>query len=299
MRTRDARVLLTGATGGIGQAAASALLRAGAAVLLQGRSPARLAAQARALQPDTSGATGPKVAWHAADLAHHEELPALVDAAADWGCNVVVHNAGLPGFGRLETVDSAEMAQVLQLNLLAPMLLTQALLPHLRTRPQARILFVGSVLGRLGLPGYSVYGASKFGLRGFAEALRRELAGSGIGVQYLGPRATRTSFNNSAVAAYNGATGTAMDPPEVAAQALLRLLESGAPEHFTGFPESLAVRINGLAPGLLDGAFAKHRRSLPAVAAAPSPGPAATSSTTTPRDDAPRTLSLSQEHTTP
>lgn len=262
MKPRDARVLLTGATGGIGQAAAYALVQAGAAVMLVGRSPARLAAQARTLQP---GGTDAQVAWHAADLARGESLPAMADAAAAWGCNVLVHNAGVPGFGRIEALGAAEMAQVVQLNLLAPMLLTQALLPHLRAQPRARVVFVGSVLGRLGLPGYSVYSASKFGLRGFAEALRRELGDTRIGVQYLGPRSTRSAFNTDAVAAYNLATGTAMDPPDVAAQALLQLLESGAAERFIGWPESLAVRLNGLAPALLDGAFAKHRRSLPAA----------------------------------
>lgn len=260
MKPRDARVLLTGATGGIGRATAQALVQAGACVMLVGRSPARLSAQVRVLQ---QVGTDTQVAWHAADLAHGDSLPAMAEAAASWGCNVLVHNAGVPGFGRIEALGPAEMAQVVQLNLLAPMQLTQALLPHLRAQPQARVVFVGSVLGRLGLPGYSVYSASKFGLRGFAEALRRELGDTRIGVQYLGPRSTRTQFNTDAVDAYNLATGTAMDPPEVAAQALLQLLDSGAAERFIGFPESLAVRLNGLAPALLDGAFAKHRQSLP------------------------------------
>ena len=266
MKPADMRVLLTGATGGIGQAAAQALVQAGAAVMLLGRSPARLAAQARTLQ---QAGPGP-VAWHAADLARTDDLPAVASAAAAWGCNVLVHNAGVPGFGRVEALGATEMAQVLQLNLLAPMLLTQALLAHLRAQPVARVVFVGSVLGRLGLPGYSVYCASKFGLRGFAESLRRELGGTPVGVQYLGPRSTRTDFNTDAVTAYNRATGTAMDTPDVAAHALLQLLHSGAAEHFVGFPESLAVRLNGLAPALLDGAFAKHRASLP-----PAPAPQA------------------------
>ena len=139
---------------------------------------------------------------------------------------------------------------MLDTNLLAPMLLTQALLPHLRAMPRAQVIFVGSALGRIGLPGFSVYSASKFGLRGFAEALRRELGDSRVRVQYLGPRSTRTAFNDAAVEAYNRATGTAMDPPEGWPQALLRLLESERAERFLGFPETLAVRLNGLAPAL-------------------------------------------------
>jgi short-subunit dehydrogenase len=144
------------------------------------------------------------------------------------------------------------------------MLLTQALLPHLRGLPRAQIVYVGSALGRIGLPGFSVYSASKFGLRGFAEALRRELADSAVRVQYIGPRSTRTAFNDAAVEAYNLETGTATDPPEVVAAALLRLVESEAAERFVGYPERIAVRLNGVAPTLLDGLFTRHRRSLPA-----------------------------------
>ena len=267
MKARNARVLLTGAGGGIGQATATALVDAGASVMLLGRSPAKLSAQARSLTRARTKETPGSVEWYATDLTRTEGFSGLVTVASGWGCNVLIHNAGVPGFGRLEALDAEKMANVLHLNLLAPMLLTQRLLPHLRTLQEARVMFVGSVLGRLGLPGYSVYSASKFGLRGFAEALRRELDGSGVGVQYLGPRSTRTSFNEAEVTRYNEATGTAMDDPSTVAQALLKLLESGAAERFIGFPESLAVRINGLAPGWLDGAFAKHRQSLPPLVA--------------------------------
>jgi short-subunit dehydrogenase len=262
MKAQQARVLLTGASGGIGQALATTLLRSGAALMLAGRSPARLAAQARALaRHDRSN--GAPVAWHAADLTQPADLAALGEAASGWGANVVVHNAGVPSFGRLESLRADDMLQVLQTNLLAPMLLTRALLPHLRSLPRAQVICVGSALGRIGLPGYSVYSASKFGLRGFAEALRRELGDTGVKVQYLGPRTTRTGFNDARVEAYNRATGTATDTPEVVADALLRLLEDEVAERFIGFPEKLAVRLNGLAGPLLDGGFARHRRSLP------------------------------------
>jgi len=262
MKAAQARVLLTGASGGIGRAVADTLLQAGAALLLVGRSPARLATQVHELG-QRHGVGAARLHWVAADLAQTERLRLLAETAADWGCNVLVHGAGLPSFGRLETLDPLLIQQQLNTNLLAPMLLTQALLPHLRCQPRAQIICVGSALGRLGLPGFSAYSASKFGLRGFAEALRRELGDSRVRVQYLGPRSTRTEFNNAGVQAYNRATSTAMDAPERVAQALLRLLESEGAERFIGFPETLVVRLNGLAGPLLDGAFAKHRRSLP------------------------------------
>ena len=119
------------------------------------------------------------------------------------------------------------------------MLLTRALLPHLRACRGAQVICVGSALGRIGLPGYSVYSASKFGLRGFAEALRRELGERGGRVQYLGPRSTRTPFNTRRRAGLQPATGTAMDSPEARrARSLLQLMEGEAAERFSASPKS-------------------------------------------------------------
>jgi short-subunit dehydrogenase len=261
MKAAQSRIVLTGASGGIGRAVAAELAQAGAALLLVGRSAATLQAQA--------GELGAQATWRVCDLADLTALPSLAEEAAQWQANVLVHGAGVPAFGRLESIDAARMQQVLTMNLLAPMLLTRALLPHLRRQSEAQVVCIGSALGRLGLPGYSVYAASKFGLRGFAEALRRELAGGPVRVKYFGPRSTRTAFNDAAVEAYNRATGTAMDPPEAVARALRALLESEAAEAFVGYPEKLAVRLNGIVPTWLDAAFAGHRQQLPSVSTTP------------------------------
>ncbi len=248
MKAAEARVLLTGASGGIGRAMALALQQAGAAVLGVGRADG---------SPLPAG-----MGWVQADLNRDEGLAAVAAAAAEWRANVVVLAAGVPAFGPLESAGAAQMQAVLHANLLSPMRLTQALLPALRRLPKAQLVFVGSALGRIGLPGFSVYGASKAGLHGFAEALRRELADTSVRVQILGPRSTRTGFNGAEVEAYNLATGTAMDTPDTVAAALLQLIESEAAERFLGFPERLAVRLNGLLGALLDGSFARHRRSV-------------------------------------
>lgn len=245
MRAGEARVLLTGASGGIGQAMADTLRRAGAAVLGVGRHDAVA-----------------DVPWIRADLTTAEGVDTTARSAAAWGADVVVHAAGVPGFGALGAMSPARMGAVLQANLLAPMWLTQALLPHLLQCSKAQVVFVGSALGRIGVPGFSVYGASKAGLHGFAEALRRELADTSVKVQILGPRSTRTAFNDAAVQAQQQATGTASDEPQTVALALLRLIESEAPERFIGFPERLAVRLNGALGSHMDGSFARHRRHL-------------------------------------
>lgn len=269
MNPASARVLLTGATGGIGRAMARALLDAGASLLLSARSPERLAELAAELaDPAAPG----RVAWHAADLADPAAPAALAREAARREVNVLVNNAGVAGFGRADAQDPAAVQRLITTNLVAPMLLTQALLPGLLRQPRAQVIQVGSALGRIGLPGFSTYSASKFGLRGYSEALRRELADGPVRVQYLAPRSTDTGFNDAEVQAYQRGTGSATDRPERVAAALVALLRSEAAESFVGFPESLAVRLNGLVPSWLDGAFATHRRHLPARAAAPDAG---------------------------
>lgn len=268
MKPADARVVLTGATGGIGEAVARTLLRGGASVMPVSRSAQRLAAWCDALcqgEPQWRQRLAPQVL----DINEAAGVASLSAAASAWRANVLINNAGVPSFGRFEALDAVQMAEVVHTNLLVPMRLTQALLPALRQQASAQVIQVGSALGRLGLPGYAAYCASKFGLRGFTEALRRELAGTPVKVQYLGPRSTRTGFNDARVEAYNRATRTQMDSAQVVAEALLALLVSEAAEKFIGFPEKLAVRVNGLAPTLLDGAFGEHRRQLSQLSSPP------------------------------
>lgn len=258
MKPERSRVMITGATGGIGQAAAYRLAQAGAALMLVGRTPAALSAEAQSLAGIGSG----DVRWLPVDLTDLDATTELAEAAARWGCNTVIHGAAVPCFGRIETVGVDRMEAVLQTNLLAPMRLTRALLPHLRTQARAQLLFIGSLLGAVGAPGFSVYAATKFGLRGFAQSLRRELAETHVRVQYLGPRNTRTRFNDASVQAYNQATGNPADLPEYVAEVLLEMLADEAAERFVGWPQKLIARVNGLLPELLDPGFGRYRKGL-------------------------------------
>ena len=264
MKVDKARVVLTGASGGIGRAIAERLVRSGAALMLVGRSAARLACQARELAASIHAhpANESRIAWRLGDLTQPAVVNQLAQTAAHWNCNLLVHGAGLPAFGPFGEVDPECLRAVVETNLVAPIRLTQALLPHLRKQPHAQIVCIGSAVGGIGVPGFAVYGATKFGLRGFAEALRRELADTRVRVQYLGPRSTRTPFNDERASTYLRATGAIVDPPERVAAALLKLIENEQPERYVGYPESLAVRVNAFASGWLDGAFRKHRRSL-------------------------------------
>ncbi len=253
MKSGDARVLVTGGAGGIGSAIAGELLEAGAAVLLADMNETALAAAAKRLAK-----FGDRVAIVAVNLADTESRAALCQKAIAWRVNVLVNNAGVNYFGLHDELGTAQIAQTVSINVLAPMLLVRELLPHLKAQPAAQILNMGSVFGCIGYPGYAAYSASKFAMRGFTEALRRELADTRVKVHHLAPRATRTPINTSAVERMNAELKVSMDPPQVVARAARRLLEREGRSAVVGWPEKLFARINALLPGVVDGAITKQ-----------------------------------------
>jgi short-subunit dehydrogenase len=259
MKLAGARVLITGGAGGIGRALAKELLEAGASVLLVGRSATALADAARAL-----GGDGTRVGTLVADLTSATDRSRLVAYASTWngGVDVLVNNAGVSLFGLYSDAAPESIEQTLAINLLAPMLLVRALLPTLAKQPQAAIVNVGSVFGAIGYPGNAAYSAAKFGLRGFSEALRRELANSTVRVLHVAPRATRTAINSRAVEALNLELGVATDAPETVAAWIRERVDLELADSTLGWPERLFVKLNALVPRLVDGALHKQ---LPAI----------------------------------
>jgi short-subunit dehydrogenase len=252
MKLHGKTLVLTGASGGIGQALAHALAAAGARLILVGRDAARLAALAGTLPGAHSTVT--------ADLGEAAGRERLLESCRQPGHGVdgLINNAGISDFGSFEQQTPERIAELIHLNLTVPMLLCRSFLPLLGTHPGACIVNIGSTFGAIGHPGFAAYCASKAGLRGFSEALRRELADSTIRVFHLAPRATRTAMNSAAVDALNRALGNAVDEPAVVARALVaQLSDARGSERHLGWPERLFVRVNALLPALVDRALIK------------------------------------------
>ena len=244
MQLNRARILLTGATGGLGQALAAELTAAGAAVLLAGRNAEKLALMR--VSPGSDYATVQ------ADLTTAEGIKAATAAAQHFGINVLINNAGIGCFGLLDKQDWADIEQVFATNLAVPVRLTQSLLPWLRAQPEAVIVNIGSAFGSIPFPGFAAYSAAKAGLRGFSQALRRELGDTLIRVVHIAPRAIDTPLNTPEVVSLNRQLKNHSDTPEAVAAQIIRVLRNGAHERHLGFPERLFAWLNGFAPSLVD-----------------------------------------------
>ena len=168
-------VLLTGATGGIGQAIARALAGRGAKLVLTGR-------RTDVLEP-LAAETGGQA--RACDLADRAAVDALIADSAD--VDVLIANAALPASGALLSFSPEEIDRALDVNLRAPMMLARALAEPMRSRGAGHLVFISSLSGKSAAPGTSIYSATKFGLRGFALGLREDLHGSGVGVTTVFP----------------------------------------------------------------------------------------------------------------
>lgn len=185
------RVLITGASRGIGRAIAGALAEAGASVVLSARAGQALdqaVAKLRAAGGDAHAVP--------ADLSDGDQTSSLIERAVTQlgGLDVLINNAGLGRYGTIEQFSLADWDAVMQINLRAPFILCQAAIPHLRASSQGTILNIASVVAHKGYVNQGAYSASKHGLLGLTKVLAAELRADGIRVQALCPGAVATEM---------------------------------------------------------------------------------------------------------
>jgi short-subunit dehydrogenase len=253
MEVKNKRVVLTGAAGGMGRIIARELHARGALLALVDNNADALSALSGEL--DGSHAVN-------CDLSSARGCQIVADQCCELlgGVDMLVNLAGVNSFAAYEDESAEKIELMIHINLLAPMWLIHALLPEMQQRDSGHIVNVGSIFGSIGFAYFTTYSTSKFGLRGFSEALRRELADTGIQVSYIAPRAVKTPMNTDAVMRMGEATGMNMDEPEAVVAKIIAAVESDKKDAYFGFPESLFVRVNGLMPRMVDGALATRNR---------------------------------------
>jgi len=253
MRLNGKRVILTGAAGGMGSILARLLAEREANCALIDADAEQLGTLCQQLP----GAVAVPADLSTADGCHEATCQAISSLR---GVDVLINLAGLMSFCTYEDEDINRLERLIRVNLVAPMTLSRAVLPAMLAQGGGQIVNVGSMFGSIGFAYFTAYSASKFGLRGFSQALRRELADTNVSVTYISPRAVKTPINTSAIMKMNLATNTTMDEPDVTATKILHAIETGRKEAYLGFPESLFARLNGFWPSLIDTATRAQNR---------------------------------------
>ena len=242
----DGRVLITGATGGLGGAIAEAFAAHGASLVLSGRRAEVLEPLARRLRARAV----------VCDLAHRSELERLVAEAGE--IDVLVANAALPASGWLVELEQEEIDRMLEVNLRAPVALTRALVPGMIARREGHVVLISSLAGKAASPASSIYSATKFGLRGFGLALRQDLARRGVGVSVIAPGFIRDAgmFHDSGARLPPIAGGT-KTPADVAGAVVRAIEENRAEIEVAPAPLRVGAAVASLAPGLAERASAR------------------------------------------
>jgi len=230
MLLKGKKIYLTGASGGIGRPLLQLLHEAGATVTCH------------ALETDGDLVTN---------------LDAIATKLATDTPDVLINLAGMMTFGFTEK-QPAQTA--LNVNLLAPIRLTQAVLPAMKARGHGQVLNVSSMLAVIPLPHYSIYAASKAGLRVFSESLHRELADSGVSVSCILPRAVKTPMNTGIAAEVQRLSKASLDTPEWVAQQIFSLVVNPQPEKRLGRQERFFAQLNALCPRCVDKGLLKLQR---------------------------------------
>lgn len=252
MKLDGRTVWVTGASSGIGEALVPTLLERGARVVVSARSEAKLAALVERYGSE-------RVAAVTVDLMQAESLEGVFAEAeaAFGGVDVLINNAGRSQRALALDTDMNEVRDLMELNFMAPVALSTLAAPAMVGRGVGSIVVVSSVAGYVATPLRSTYNASKFAVRGWFDALRAELHGSGVEVCIVIPGYVRTNIARAAVAGH-GKSHEGADAgvdggisPEQCAKQIVRAIERGKAEVVIGGKETLAVPLARFAPGIV------------------------------------------------
>jgi short-subunit dehydrogenase len=239
MQLKGRQVIITGGNGGIGKALSAILQEQRAQVTIIGR---------------TAGEN-----TRVTNLADAAELDALCNTLRSQRVDILINLAGLMYFGNLPEQSAAHLHTMLTVNLEVPIRLAQAVIPGMLERGEGHIVNIGSVFGALAFPHFVTYSATKAGLKGFSEALRREYVGKGIDVTHIAPRAVKTPLNDVMIEELHRRTSVTNDSPERVAKVIADAIVHKRKNVAIGQPESFFMRLNALLPGVIDQALVSKR----------------------------------------
>jgi short-subunit dehydrogenase len=258
MNLRAKRALITGGSSGIGFAIAEAMLAKGAHIVITGRRPDILGNASEKLR-----ASGGHVDFVAADVSTEKGRETTLKFALEklGGLDILVNNADGVRAGRLEDTSEAEIRTMIEVDLMAPILLTRAALPNLRANTDGLVVNITSGIALVAAPFYATYAGVKGGLAKFGESLRRELKGEGVHVMIVYPGATDTPMMSSSKAGPE--LGFTREPAAAVADAVIAGIEEDAFEVIRGGEaRAKMIVLNREDPAALDKRFLDLKAAL-------------------------------------
>ena len=245
----DKVVLVTGASSGIGAATAREFARKGALAALFARRKDRLEAVADEIRRE-----GGKAMVCVGDVTDPAAVQAAVERVlGEWKrLDLLVNNAGCGMVAPFEAVTAQELRDLLEVNLIGALTLTQAVLPVMRRQASGHIINVSSVAGRRASRLTSAYNATKFALVGMSEALRQELRDSGIHVSIVYPIDTKSEFHDVELKKVERPRSGPVQTAAIVARAIVRCARRPRPEVYPYPPARLLAVLSALAPSLAD-----------------------------------------------
>ena len=252
MRLDGQKIALTGAAGGMGTLLARRLRAEGAIVTGIDRLPS----------PECDDAL-------VADLGDSEGLSALSDVLSKRRIDILINLAGLQAFGPFERQEPAALQALYAVNLVAPAVLTRAVLPQMMTRGRGQIVNIGSVMGAVSYPHFAAYSSAKAGLKTLSEALRREIGHDVVAITHIAPRAVKTAFNDGPVNQFLEMAKMKADDPEKVVERIADAIIRRRKDVTIGTAEQVFTRLNGAFPRLVDlglaGPTKRARAFFPAI----------------------------------
>jgi short-subunit dehydrogenase len=258
---RETRILLTGASSGIGRCVAEQAAREGAKLALVARSADKLQELA-----GTLSARGAEVLVVPGDVTSATDRRRVLSAVVErfGGLDVLINNAGVGSWGHFAECSEEILRQVMEVNFFAPAELIRLAIPALRKGRQPAIVNIASMCGRRGIPAWSEYSASKFALCGLTEALRGEMVRFAIDILLVVPGLTRSGLGQHLLrntGRYPIDFNKGM-PPEKVAAGILRALKKNRTETVLGWDARWILRVNRFLPRLVDALVARRVRRL-------------------------------------
>ena len=262
---RGARVLLTGASRGIGRCLAEQAAKEGARLALVARSADKLQELSATLS-----ARGTEVLALTGDVTSEQDRQHVLSAVVERfdGLDVLINNAGVGSWGHFAECSEEILRQIMEVNFFAPAELIRLAIPILRRGRNPAVVNVASMCGRRGMPAWSEYSASKFALCGLTEALRGEMVRFAIDVLLIVPGLTRSDLWQNLLrntGRYTIDVNKGM-PPETVAAGILHALKKNRTETVLGWDARWILRVNRFLPSLVDALLARKIRRLYATA---------------------------------